>query len=127
MEDEGVVVAVRVHPGQVFGHAVGGVEAQALEHAGGDFAAFLRAVGVDRVVVGEAGGDAVEEFQLAVYGASAFVACRVEILGPRRREHRLPVARDQIVRVGGQQSVQECRAAARQAEDEDRFLDGGGR
>src|SRR5689334_19430399 len=97
------------------------VETEARKDVRGDLAAFLRRGRGDRMHRAEIRRQPAEHSQLAIdLSDRARLACRVAREG---RMDRLPAARHGVGRVFDQKAMQEGRAAARQAGDEDRLLD----
>ena len=117
-EPVALVVAGRVEPRSIGRGAVDIVEARAAKHLARKLDALLRRIGLNRVQVPDPGREPVKNLELQLHHS----ASRAEIGRPMLGIgiDRLPYARRAVGGILRQQSVQERRAAARQAGDEDR-------
>src|SRR5579872_353134 len=121
-ETVALVIAGLVEPDAIRGRAIDVVEARAAEHLAGEFDAFLRRVGLDRMQAPDPRREPIEESELQLNLPAAGAEPRRAM--PGIGIDRLPDARGAVDRILRQQSVEKSRAAARQAGDEDRRREG---
>jgi len=115
---DGALIAL-LQPALVIGHLVSGLELVALQRVAVDGDAFLGQTRRQRVHHPQARRQAIHPGQLA---AGAGDALRLGALR-RGRMHHFPGLGHAVLRVLGEQHVQQCGAGARQADDEQRGLD----
>ena len=117
-EPVAVVKAGCVEPGSIGRGAIDVIPARAAEHLARDLDAFFRRVRLDRMQVSDSWRKPVEDLELQLHLPAPCAELGGAML--RTRVDRLPYARGAIEGILRKQAVQERRAAARQAGDEDR-------
>src|ERR1700722_5246049 len=107
-----------VEPGAIGWGAIDVIVARTAEHLAGNLDAFLRRVRLDRMQVSDPWREPVEDTELQRNLPAPCAKLSGAML--RTRVDRLPYARSAIEGILRKQAVQERRAAAREAGDEDR-------